>query len=127
MATRQKEEEETKLIHFLYSPANFQNPKAGGRRTNLHAMISDFKPSGQTAEGGVHTLTSTAAGPVAYVGPAPPAENPPYPHRYVSLLYETPAGFAIRLSDRWAFEPERLLDLARVQVREDDDRHDHGA
>ena len=40
---------------------------------------------------------------------------------------ETPAGFAIRLSDRWGFEPERLLDLARVQVREDDDRHDHGA
>ena len=39
----------------------------------------------------------------------------------------TPAGFVIRLSVRWGFEPERLLHLARVQVREDDDRHDHGA
>ena len=39
---------------------------------------------------------------------------------------ETPAGFVIRVSARWGFEPERLLDLARVQVREDDDRHDHG-
>lgn len=30
-----------------------------------------------------------------YVGPAPPRENPPHAHRYVSLLYETPAGFSV--------------------------------
>ncbi|KAK1760382.1 phosphatidylethanolamine-binding protein [Echria macrotheca] len=75
-------------------PANFQNPSAGARRTNLHAMISGFKSSGETSNG-VHTLTSTSAGPVAYTGPAPPAEKPPYAHRYVSLLYETSSTFAV--------------------------------
>lgn len=30
-----------------------------------------------------------------YTGPAPPAENPPHAHRYVSLLYETAADFAV--------------------------------
>ncbi|KAK3942554.1 phosphatidylethanolamine-binding protein [Diplogelasinospora grovesii] len=84
-------------------PANFQNPSAGGRRTNLHAMISGFKMSGAnttiTMSDGtpmaVYTLTSTATGPVAYVGPVPPAETPAHPHRYVNLLYETPKDFAV--------------------------------
>ncbi|KAK0619152.1 phosphatidylethanolamine-binding protein [Immersiella caudata] len=75
-------------------PANFQNPSAGARRTNLHAMISGFKSSGQTSNG-VNTLTSTATGPIAYVGPGPPPENPPYAHRYVSLLYETNSTFSV--------------------------------
>lgn len=75
-------------------PANFQNPSAGARRTNLHAMISGFKSSGQTSNG-VFTLTTTATGPIAYTGPAPPAERPPYAHRYVSLLYETTATFSV--------------------------------
>ncbi len=55
-------------------------------------MISGFKSSGQVQDG-VHTLTSSSSGPVAYVGPSPPAETPPYAHRYVSLLYETKDGF----------------------------------
>jgi phosphatidylethanolamine-binding protein len=57
-------------------------------------MISGFKSSGQTSNG-VHTLTSTSTAPVAYVGPGPPAENPPYAHRYVSLLYETSSTFSV--------------------------------
>ncbi|KAK0727796.1 phosphatidylethanolamine-binding protein [Lasiosphaeria miniovina] len=79
-------------------PANFQNPSAGGRRTNLHAMLTGFKASssGGGDVGAVHALASSATGPVAYTGPAPPAETPAHPHRYVSLLYETPAaGFAV--------------------------------
>ncbi|KAK4039991.1 phosphatidylethanolamine-binding protein 4 [Parachaetomium inaequale] len=79
-------------------PSNFQNPSSGPRRTNLHALITGFKPTAEpTASGGVYTLTPPAgtAGPVAYVGPAPPAENPPHAHRYVSLLYETAADFAV--------------------------------
>ncbi|KAK0710211.1 phosphatidylethanolamine-binding protein [Lasiosphaeria miniovina] len=75
-------------------PANFQNPSAGGRRTNLHAMLTGYK-AGANA-GAVHALVTSATGPVAYTGPAPPAETPAHPHRYVSLLYETPAaGFAV--------------------------------
>ncbi|KAK4189129.1 phosphatidylethanolamine-binding protein [Podospora australis] len=82
------------LLIDLDVPANFQNPSAGGRRTNLHALITGFKSSGQTVNG-VYTLTSTSTGPITYVGPSPPAENPPYPHKYVSLLYETPGGFTV--------------------------------
>ncbi|KAK5654906.1 hypothetical protein OQA88_6662 [Cercophora sp. LCS_1] len=75
-------------------PANFQNPSAGARRTNLHALITGFKSSGQKS-GEVFTLTSTSTGPIAYTGPAPPAERPPYAHRYVSLLYETTDSFSV--------------------------------
>ncbi len=62
----------------------------GARRTLLHAMIQDFKPSGS---GG--TLTSSATGPTSYMGPAPPPETPAHAHRYVELLYEQPASFAV--------------------------------
>lgn len=82
-------------MYILPSPANFQNPSAGGRRTNLHALITGFKPTGQKDTNGVYTLTSTSTGPVAYTGPAPPAEKPPYAHRYVSLLYETPTTLSV--------------------------------
>ncbi|KAK3359658.1 phosphatidylethanolamine-binding protein [Lasiosphaeria hispida] len=75
-------------------PSNFQNPSAGARRTNLHALISGFKATGQTVNG-VFTLASSSTGPITYTGPAPPAENPPYAHRYVSLLYETTSTFTV--------------------------------
>ena len=75
-------------------PASFTNPSAGPRRTNLHAMVTGFKSTGQKT-GDVNTLASTATGPVRYVGPAPPAENPPYAHRYVNLVFETNATFTV--------------------------------
>ncbi|KAK4646045.1 hypothetical protein QC761_206895 [Podospora bellae-mahoneyi] len=82
------------------SPSNFQNPSSGPRRTNLHALITGFKFSGQTVSvagvsNPIYTLTSSSTGPITYVGPSPPAENPPYAHKYVSLLYETPEGFTV--------------------------------
>ena len=79
------------------SPSNFQNPSSGPRRTNLHALITGFKPAAQATASGVYTLTppSGTSGPIAYTGPGPPAETPPHPHRYVSLLYETAAGFSV--------------------------------
>ncbi|KAH6626532.1 phosphatidylethanolamine-binding protein [Chaetomium sp. MPI-SDFR-AT-0129] len=83
-------------------PTNFQNPSAGGRQTNLHALLTGFTPSTTNPEeGGIYTLTppsssSDGSAVVPYVGPAPPAENPPYPHRYVSLLYETEDGFMVQ-------------------------------
>jgi hypothetical protein len=76
-------------------PASFTNPSAGPRRTNLHAMLTGFKSSGQKPDAGVNVLSSTATGPVRYVGPAPPAENPPHAHRYVELLFETNASFSV--------------------------------
>lgn len=62
-------------------------------------MISGFKASADQASDGVNVLTSTATGPVKYVGPAPPAENPPYAHRYVELLFETDDSFAVTTAD----------------------------
>lgn len=29
------------------------------------------------------------------MGPAPPAETPVHPHRYIELLYEQPTNFAV--------------------------------
>lgn len=76
-------------------PASFTAPSSGPRRTNLHAMITGFRSSGQMKSDGINTLTSTATGPVRYVGPAPPAENPTHAHRYVELLFETNATFTV--------------------------------
>lgn len=78
----------------LHSPSNFQNPSAGTRRPNLHALITGFTSAAEKDPvHGVYLLTSPVTTPVPYTGPNPPAEVPAYPHRYVSLLYETPAGF----------------------------------
>ncbi|KAK1835323.1 phosphatidylethanolamine-binding protein [Podospora conica] len=75
-------------------PSNFQNPTAGPRRANLHALITGFTSSAERDPvHGVYLLTSPVTTPVPYTGPSPPAEVPPYPHRYVSLLYESPANF----------------------------------
>ncbi|KAK0754479.1 phosphatidylethanolamine-binding protein [Schizothecium vesticola] len=75
-------------------PSNFQNPSAGTRRLNLHALITGFTSAAEKDPvHGVYLLTSPVTTPIPYTGPNPPAEVPVYPHRYVSLLYETPAGF----------------------------------
>ncbi|KAL1856943.1 hypothetical protein VTK73DRAFT_8167 [Phialemonium thermophilum] len=81
-------------------PASFTNPSAGPRRTNLHAMITGFQSDGTKTDGGVNVLSSSATGPVRYLGPAPPAETPPHPHRYVQLLFPTPeSGFSVSQAD----------------------------
>ncbi|KAI1855502.1 hypothetical protein JX266_000367 [Neoarthrinium moseri] len=109
----------------LDASTNFANPKAGQQATYLHTVLRDFKSSGKTTDSGVYTLTTTATGPVScqnlpkglseislyydaqgttartvtdpgsIQGPAPPAENPPHPHRYTNLLWEQPANWAI--------------------------------
>ncbi|KAK4220936.1 PEBP-like protein [Podospora fimiseda] len=77
-------------------PFNFQNPAAGGpRRTNLHALITGYKPSATANSQGIYELTSTSTGPIAYIGPGPPPETPLYAHKYVNLLFETEEGLDI--------------------------------
>ncbi|PSN65373.1 PEBP-like protein [Corynespora cassiicola Philippines] len=66
----------------------------GRRTTVLHALLQDYKPSGQT-QNGTNTLTTRANGPSSYFGPAPPAETPPKPHNYVFVLHEQPASFRV--------------------------------
>jgi phosphatidylethanolamine-binding protein len=57
-----------------------------GRTTLLHAMLSGFKASMPPA------LNTTSTGPASYIGPSPPKETPPHPHKYIQLLFEQPAS-----------------------------------
>ncbi|KAH9901773.1 PEBP-like protein [Xylariomycetidae sp. FL2044] len=72
----------------LDASTNFINPGAGQPATYLHTVIRDFKASTSSE------LSTTATGPVSWFGPAPPAENPPHPHRYTNLLWEQPGGLS---------------------------------
>ncbi|KAK4152488.1 phosphatidylethanolamine-binding protein 4 [Chaetomidium leptoderma] len=102
-------------------PSNFQNPSSGPRRTNLHALITGFKPTTTAPTDGIYTLTPPAgtSGPVAYVGPGPPPETPPHAHRYVSLLYETAADFAVtkaQVGQTFGFDLAVFVDKIKLGV-----------
>ncbi|KAI3325188.1 PEBP-like protein [Xylariaceae sp. AK1471] len=83
------------MLIDLDASTNFANPRAGQQATYLHTVLRDFKASGTPSTAGVTTLTTKATGPVAWFAPAPPAENPPHPHRYTNLLWEQPANWQI--------------------------------
>jgi len=67
----------------------------------LHTILKDYKPA-TTAVNGLYTLSSTATTPKAWAAPAPPAENPPYPHKYINYLYTQPPNFAVPASQQSA-------------------------
>ncbi|KAK5636023.1 hypothetical protein RRF57_011735 [Xylaria bambusicola] len=72
-----------------------QPTSAGKPATYLHTVLRDFKASGAASAAGITTLKTTATGPVSWFGPAPPAENPPHPHRYTNLLWVQPANWQV--------------------------------
>lgn len=86
-----------------YSPGALLGGAAGSRVVNLHALLQDFKPSTQTTNG-THILTTSATGPASYQAPAPPAETPAHPHKYIFLLYEQPASFTVPSSQKSAVQ-----------------------
>jgi hypothetical protein len=73
----------------------------GGRTTTvLHALLQDYTLS-TTKQNGTSVLTTTSTNPSSYFGPAPPAGAPPT-HRYVFLLHEQPANFAVPAAHKQA-------------------------
>ena len=58
-------------------------------------------------------MTSTATGPTSYIGPSPPAERPPYAHKYVEILYPQPAGFAVPASQRTVISQRMGFDMVK--------------
>ncbi|PVH77708.1 PEBP-like protein [Cadophora sp. DSE1049] len=75
-------------------PGSLVGGAAGSRVTNLHCLLTGFTSS-TMATNSLFTLTTKDTSPKAYVGPAPPVENPPYAHKYVEILYAQPAGFKV--------------------------------
>ncbi|KAG4434614.1 hypothetical protein IFR05_009907 [Cadophora sp. M221] len=75
-------------------PGSLVGGAAGSRVTNLHCLLTGFTSS-TMATNSLYTLTTKDTSPKAYVGPAPPVENPPYAHKYVEILYPQPAGFKV--------------------------------
>ncbi|KAF1830023.1 PEBP-like protein [Decorospora gaudefroyi] len=72
----------------------------GRTTTVLHALLQDYTPSG-TMRNGTSVLTTRANTPSSYFGPAPPPGQTPT-HRYVFLLHEQPANFAVPAAHRQA-------------------------
>jgi hypothetical protein len=74
---------------------------SGGRATTvLHALLSDYAPA-NTLLNNTSVLKTSATGPSSYFGPAPPAGTPAT-HRYVFVLHEQPANFAVPAAHKQA-------------------------
>src|SRR4051812_21002010 len=96
----------------FHSPGSLAGGAAGSRLTNLHALLQGYAPSSQT-QNGTHILTTTATSPASYMSPAPPAETPAHPHKYVFLLYAQPDNFAVPASQKSAVQKRIGIDWAK--------------
>ncbi|KAJ4370452.1 hypothetical protein N0V83_004970 [Neocucurbitaria cava] len=78
---------------YILAMIDIDGSSGGKSTTVLHALLQDWTPSG-TTQNGTAVLSTKATGPSSYFGPAPPAGAPPT-HRYIFLLHEQPANFAV--------------------------------
>ena len=84
--------------------------------TVLHALLQDYTPSSPaTIQNGTTVLKTTATTPSSYFGPAPPAGAPPT-HRYVFLLHEQPANFAVPAAHKQAVSSRFAIDWPKFMV-----------
>jgi hypothetical protein len=86
----------------------------GRTTTVLHALLQDYTPS-STKQNGTSVLTTTSTNPSSYFGPAPPAGAPPT-HRYVFLLHEQPANFAVPAAHKQAVSSRFGIDWPKFIV-----------
>ncbi|KAF4633288.1 hypothetical protein G7Y89_g4825 [Cudoniella acicularis] len=82
------------LYSQLHSPPSATGGAAGTRGTVLHALITGYK-SATTETNGLYVLSTTDTGPSTFFAPAPPAETPAHPHKYIEFLIPQPAGFKV--------------------------------
>jgi phosphatidylethanolamine-binding protein len=84
-------------------------------------MIPGFKSSG-TTKNTTHVLSSTDTPAASYMGPGPPAETPPHPHKYVELLFPQPTSFAVPssmksiVSSRVSFDINKFITAASLDA-----------
>ncbi|KAF2708540.1 PEBP-like protein [Pleomassaria siparia CBS 279.74] len=91
------------------APGQGANAKRG---TVLHALLTDWTASGATQNGST-LLTTKATGPASYFGPAPPAETPQHPHKYLFILHEQPANFAVPASQKAVVQSRLNIDWVK--------------
>tara|TARA_R110002003_G_scaffold129_8_gene12132 strand:+ start:1504 stop:2208 length:705 start_codon:yes stop_codon:yes gene_type:complete len=97
-------------------PKDIDGSQNGRTTTVLHALLQDYTlPSPATIQNGTTVLKTTATTPSSYFGPAPPAGQPPT-HRYVFLLHEQPANFAVPAAHKQAVSSRFAIDWPKFIV-----------
>lgn len=97
--------------NYLLAIIDIDGSSGGKSTTVLHALLQDYTPS-STTQNGTSVLTTKATGPSSYFGPAPPAGQPPT-HRYVFLLHEQPATFAVPSSQKQVVQSRLGIDWVK--------------
>ncbi|OAL49170.1 PEBP-like protein [Pyrenochaeta sp. DS3sAY3a] len=99
---------------YLLAMIDIDGSSGGKTTTVLHALLQDYTPT-TTVQNGTAVLTTKATGPSSYFGPAPPAGQPPT-HRYVFLLHEQPANFAVPAAHKQAVSSRFAIDWPKFIV-----------
>lgn len=85
---------------YLLAMIDIDGSQNSRTTTVLHALLTDYTASG-TTQNSTTLLSTKSTSPSSYFGPAPPAGTPPT-HRYVFLLHEQPANFAVPAAHKQA-------------------------